>query len=57
MSLNDPRKYKSFGNEDREHSPAENLSEREKKQFVVYDLLFISSLLPMLVIRFFYSGM
>lgn len=43
MSLNDPRKYKSFGNEDREHSPAGNLSEREKekkKQFVVYGLLF-----------------
>ena len=57
MILNDPRKCKSFGNEDREHSPAGNLSEREKKQFVVYDLLFISSLLPMLVIRFFYSGM
>lgn len=53
MSLNDPRKYNSFEKEDREHSPAGNLSERKKKQFVVYDLLFISSLLPMLVIRFF----
>lgn len=32
MSLNDPSKYKSLRNEDREHSPAGNLSEREKEK-------------------------
>lgn len=61
MSLNDLRKYQySSGTlvKDREHSPARNLSEREreKKKVVVYGLLFFLSLLPRLVIRLFYCG-